>query len=373
MNDGITLAEELRIQAEQCRDCKLCVRECRFLQEHGSPKEIAMGFDRNDPDGLSMAYDCSLCGLCGAVCPAGIWPDRMFLDMRREAVRQEVADLGRYRTVLGYEKRGNSWMFRLYCLPDNCTTVLFPGCTFTGTRPDTLRQLFGALKRRAPNLGLVLDCCAKPSHDLGREESFQRIFPVMRDYLVAKGVTTVLTVCPSCHRIFSTYGAPLRAQSVYEVLAEEAGGQSLSGCHRAVLHDPCVMRGESRTQESVRRLVAAQGVAIVEMKHHAVLTFCCGEGGSVAAVRPDLAHAWRDRRQEEAEGEAIITYCAGCVNFLGRERSHHVLDLHFDPQGTMAGTRKIARAPWTYLNRLLIKRSFKKLFGGAACSQKPSI
>jgi hypothetical protein len=38
----------------------------------------------------------------------------------------------------------------------------------------------------------------------------------------------------------------------------------------------------------------------------------------------------------------------------------HLLDLLFDPAAAMAGRVKAAKAPFTYLNRLLLKWKFKR-------------
>ena len=46
------------------------------------------------------------------------------------------------------------------------------------------------------DIGIVLDCCTKPSHDLGDEEHFNAMFGEMKDYLLSQGIKTVLLACP---------------------------------------------------------------------------------------------------------------------------------------------------------------------------------
>jgi hypothetical protein len=78
-------------------------------------------------------------------------------------------------------------------------------------------------------------------------------------------------------------------------------------------------------------------------------------------VAPDLAGQWGEIRRTEGEGRRIITYCAGCANFLGKiGPTAHLLDLIFDPAATLSGKAKVAKSPVTYLKRLLLKRSFRK-------------
>ncbi len=84
------LQQELQTVSLQCTNCKLCQKECEFLRQYGKPKEIAETFDLTNKTFKTMAFECSLCGLCAAVCPVNVNPVSMFLEMRREAARQGV-------------------------------------------------------------------------------------------------------------------------------------------------------------------------------------------------------------------------------------------------------------------------------------------
>ena len=134
---------------------------------------------------------------------------------------QGIALFPEHKTLLGYEKLGTSKRYSYYALPEGCSTVFFPGCGLPGTRPKRTLQVFNHLRRSIPDLGIVLDCCAKPSHDLGREDFFNFLFGEMRDYLLRNGVRTVLTACPNCFRVFKEYGSGLSVRTAYEVLAEQ--------------------------------------------------------------------------------------------------------------------------------------------------------
>jgi hypothetical protein len=97
------------------------------------------------------------------------------------------------------------------------------------------------------------------------------------------------------------------------------------------------------------------------MKHHGGNTLCCGEGGGAHFVAPDLAWNWASMRKSEVGGKRIVTYCAGCAHFLAKVGpTVHVLDLLFDPGATLAGKAKVAKSPFTYVNRLLLKWKFKR-------------
>ena len=354
----ITLLE----MSEKCIECKLCVKECAFLKKYGTPKSIADRWSAQGETTKEMPFECSLCSLCTAVCPVDIDPKKMFLEMRRNLTILGEADFKKQKLLLNFEKRGTSKLYSFYGLPDGCDTVLFPGCSLAGSRSHRVMQLYDHLQKFFPDLGIVLDCCTKPSHDLGRTDYFDAMFSEMQDYLVNHGIKNVLTACPSCYAVFTDYGKELVTHNVYDILASRAKPSSSNVPHKPVtIQDSCVTRFEKSMQDSVRELIQSQGVSFEEMKHHGKETLCCGEGGGACFVAPELAGQWGEIRKTEGQGRRIITYCAGCANFLGKiGPTAHLLDLVFDPAATLGGKAKVDKSPVTYLKRLLLKRRFRK-------------
>jgi uncharacterized membrane protein YdjX (TVP38/TMEM64 family)/Fe-S oxidoreductase len=346
------LADEMR----GCTGCGACVAECAFLELYGSPRDIARSYDPEDPKKNVVCFECSLCGLCSAVCPEGLDPKTLFLELRREAVERGYGSFPEHKGLLGYERTGMSRRFSWYGLPQGCTTIFFPGCALPGTRPAATLQVYGRLQCVIPALGLVMDCCTKPSHDLGRQQYFLEMFGEMVAWLESAGIERVLVACPNCYKVFSEYAPQFQTETVYERLAELSSGTAGQiETDPVTIHDPCVVRFASAPQDAVRRLLSGAGRTIEEMPHTRSTALCCGEGGSVGALAPDLAGRWGERRVAEAAERQVITYCAGCANHLGkRMQVSHVLDL-------VCNTPKPASGPITYLNRLRLKSRFKKI------------
>ncbi|MBU1193352.1 MAG: VTT domain-containing protein [Proteobacteria bacterium] len=346
---------------ETCTNCGACVNTCAFLSRYGTPKQIIESHDFSNPETARLAFECSLCDLCSTVCPEKLDPCALFLSIRREAVSGNIIDLAPYKSILGYEKRGLSQRYSYYALPEGCDTIFFPGCTLPGTRPETTFALFEFLKSHVPELGLVMDCCTKPSHDLGRGTYFNDMFGEMLAFLVKSGIKRVWVACPNCHKIFSQYGGGLKIETIYEVLSRGKLPEGASGKGTVVIHDPCPMRNEFAVQESVRTLLGRMGMTVESIQNQKKKTLCCGEGGSVGFVNPGLARAWGICRKEQAKGRTIATYCAGCAGFLNRVTpTVHIADLLFGSDKNSDGSPKVARAPFTYLNRLKLKKRFKK-------------
>lgn len=340
-----------------CVACGGCAVRCFFLQEAGTPASIAAKVRELPPDQWPDPFHCSLCGLCGAVCPQDMRPERLFIAMRRAMVRADVVDFKPYKPVLNYERIGGSELFSLLSVPDGGDTVLFPGCALPATRPTTVRRLFRALQDEVPKLGVALGCCYKPSHDLGREEFFEKRFGDLLGKLEQAGVKRVITACPNCQRVFRDYGSGIEAVPSIRLLAK--GGYQpvpLSG-PPTVIHDPCPQRYDRETQQAVRDLAERCGMTLEKTATQGAATRCCGEGGAVKFVRPEFAMAWTEQRERMAKGRRVVTSCAGCVNFLGRStETIHILDAMFQSR-----PRFKVMPPLTYTVRLWLKSWFKRV------------
>ena len=360
-NPEKTLTNMRQKVQNECVECGLCQKECRFLREYGSPKQIADGFDLLNEAHRATAYACSLCHLCTAVCPKGLDPAAMFLEMRRAAVKKGLGPYPQHKGILNYERRGTSKRYTWYGLPAGCETVFFPGCTFTGTRPETTLAFYRYLKQHIPSAGIVLDCCAKPSHDLGRQEHFQDVFNEMEGFLIENGVKKVIVACPNCHQTFKKNAGDIAVTSAYEFMADDGIPIRRKLPVTVTVHDPCALRFEAPVQLAVRQLLEKQGLTVQEMPHHGRKTLCCGEGGSAGCLAPELSEQWGILRKNEGNGQRTFTYCAGCVtNMRRRMPTGHLLDLMFEPEKTLKGKNRVFGAPLTYLARLWVKNRLKR-------------
>jgi len=355
------LLHMLELFSTECVACGLCEKACQFLRRYGNPKQIADGFDLSDPARQDMAFGCNLCQLCTAVCPRGLDPAGMFLEMRREVVRNGTGDYREHRRVLRYERLGTSKRYSWYGLPKGCETVFFPGCTLSGTRPESVFAFFAYLKNHIPNAGIVLDCCTKPSHDLGRQDFFESMFSEMKGFLLENNIRKILVACPNCYRVFKEYAPEMSIMTIYEFMAGDGIPSRNPTGETVSVHDPCALRFDETIHLAVRQLLTKQGLRIEEMSHHGKKTLCCGEGGSACCVAPELSEAWVMLRKRETNGHRSYTYCAGCANRLKSiVPITHIIDLMFEPEKALRGKSRVSRAPVTYFNRLWLKRRFKK-------------
>jgi Fe-S oxidoreductase len=209
------------------------------------------------------------------------------------------------------------------------------------------------LQAQTPHLGVVLGCCAKPSHDLGRINYFSTVMESLFDRLRQHGVDTILTACPSCHQMFSSYAAGFTIRSIYEDL--RAGGAAIptKTSENVALHDPCATRFDRLIQKNAREFLKKHGYRVHRPEHCEKKTMCCGEGGAVGFVEQTYRETWVAKRSSEMSHLPLATYCGGCVEILSRHRQvRHILDLAFEPDA------RPATPPWPslrHLNRLWLK------------------
>jgi Fe-S oxidoreductase len=371
--EGVSKVRGLQHELQQgCTECGACVRPCAFLTRHGTPKSIATTHDFANPADRALAYECSLCGLCTAVCPEQLDPCRLFLEIRRLHVAEGAFTVQPYRLLIGYERRGSSPLFSWRGLPPDCDTVFFPGCTLPGTRPAVTMAMYRQLGLLIPALGVVLDCCTKSSHDLGRTDHFHAAFAALTGNLTSHGVRKVVTACPNCTAMFRQYGGEIAVQTAYELLhANEKETEGTSERRGEVsVHDPCPLRDDQGVQAAVRGLLSGLGYTVVEMRHRRHKALCCGEGGAVPFVDPGLSERWAMRRAQEAENRLVVAYCSGCVNKLNQSTpTVHIADLLFRPEAVRSGKALAARPPFTYWNRLLLKYRLQRRL---RCTPEPS-
>jgi Fe-S oxidoreductase len=363
------LLHQIAATSTNCVQCQVCVNECQFLQLHGDPKTLADNYIPTDKHCLQIPFECSLCELCTAVCPHGVEPPKLFLEMRRESFERGQNNLPQHRGLRNYEKKGTSKRFSWYALPEDCDTIFFPGCALAGSRSEITLKVFEQLQCSIPNIGIVLDCCTKPSHDLGDENYFHAMFGEMKGYLQVQGIKTVLLACPNCDKVFKTYAAEFNIQTVYEILANmEALSSQKSGGTTVALHDPCTARFNSPAQNSVRDLLKNRGITIADQLHSREKTFCCGEGGAVNCFKQERANTWSKKRLAESANHPLISYCVGCTQIFGKHtKTNHILDLLFNESERKS---PVASAPLTYFKRLKLKKDLQQNFPAAATRER---
>jgi len=311
---------------ENCISCNKCLKDCEFLKKYGNPSDIHKMISNGDLE-KRVAYECSLCGLCNAVCPKGIDIKSYFLNLRRDVFKSDSKMvLKKFKSLLSYEKNSGSDIFKFYHIPQNANKLFFLGCAFTGKPPAMVLNVYKYLESKVGAIGIAIDCCYKISHDLGNVDKFEKKMFEKINIFKNHGIVEIITVCPSCTRVLRNY-TEIEVNTIYKYLSDKSSTFDQS----VTLHDPCVLRGDSQTQDLVRGILSNNGITITSTKYNRDKTLCCGEGGGVRFYNRELSDSWKKKHMEYANN-TIATYCYGCKSFLKNKKVdvHHILDILFN-------------------------------------------
>jgi heterodisulfide reductase subunit D len=289
-------------------------------------------------------YSCTDCQSCQVSCPGGVRTSEIF-----EAARHLLAGSDYLPPMLNeLEARVRSshnisgepaesrllWAENLERRPEDLAgkhsaeVVLFTGCVSAlfpmayGILQD-LVEILQTAEVDFTTLGGEEWCCGYPLLSAGLPIS--DLVAHNLEAVKELGAKTLVTTCPSCYHTWEHHYAPdfIQVKHSTEYLAEllEAGRVPLRGLEKRVTyHDPCDLGRKSKVYDAPRRIIQAiPGVEFVEMEDHGENAMCCGGGGNLESLDPDLSRAVARRRLEQAQAvgaEAIVSACQQCERTL---------------------------------------------------------
>lgn len=294
--------------------------------------------------GLSV-FRCSLCGDCEEVCPAGLPLKDMWLALREELsrtgdapdkIRMIRANLDGSHNVFDEDndERGD-WVDDMRkppkggCLKDVAEVVYFTGCV--GAYFPLAQKIPMAFVEILDAGGVDFTimagdewCCGFPLQGSGQSEGLPAIIAHNVAAAKARGARKVVFTCPSCYQIWrEAYPPEFELVHASEMVAQLVLEDRLPLGElpmTVTYHDPCDLGRGGRVFDEPRAIMARiPGLTLVEMEHNREHCLCCGGGGNLEMIDPDLSAAMAKRKVEEAVAtgaEAIITNCQQCVRTM---------------------------------------------------------
>ncbi|MHB9074767.1 MAG: FAD-dependent oxidoreductase [Desulfobaccales bacterium] len=322
--------------------CSQCVKNCTFLQHYVSQfpyteKELVRLLAESDGADPLLPYSCHYCGLCQAVCPKDLHAGKPCLTAREALVAGGQGPLPPHKGIQNYVKWGASPTFAL-SRPDPATgkaaRVFFPGCSLTGHFTGVVKAAYAYLRKKLPDTGIMLNCCGAPSYFMGEKDVMLRVIGNVARELEELGAEEVIVACTHCYQTFKEFLPQVQLRTIYEVLGEVGlpPGTQATTPWTFNIQDACGARQAPNIHDAVRAVVMNLGYNVEEMAHNRQRSICCGSGGMVPAVAPELAKQMTDFRLSEATHD-LVTYCASCRARLSKagHPTLHVLDLPFNP------------------------------------------
>jgi len=307
-------------------------------------------------------YNCTTCGMCGTVCPAGIDTIELWEAIRVNLVKRGDGPYGKqslfpklisehHNPYVKDQKKRLDWMTPDIQIAEESDIAYFIGCT-AGYNQQVLCVSTARILNKLDVPFIVLGedewCCGSALirtgqphiNDAPRQLALHNI-----EALKNKGVKRVIFACAGCFRAAKidwprAYGKELPFEAIHmsQFLAEQLDAGKIkwekSFEKTVTYHDPCHLGRHVGVFEEPRKvLTSIPGLKFVEMERNRAEQRCCGAGGGVKAGIPDLAMGVAKARIKDAQdtnADVLISTCPFCRRNLLDGRNDLGIDMPVD-------------------------------------------
>jgi len=290
-------------------------------------------------------YLCTLCGRCSLVCPS-------FIDTKgtRIATRRFMVEEGQYppsmdrlaetldkvHNIIGEPSEDRAmWVQALPEVPkdmfqkDKAKVVYFTGCVapyfpMAKRIPQAFVQILQKAGVDFTLLGGEEWCCGFPLIAAGMKEKADAVMQHNLQKVKEKGAEKIVFACPSCFHTWKEESKNefelFHSTQFIKKLIEDGKIRFNEKKAKVTYHDPCDLGRASGVYEAPREILKAiPGVELIEMNGNREECKCCGGGGNLEMVRPELSAAMAQAKIEEIKAtgaEMVITACQQCVRTI---------------------------------------------------------
>jgi glycolate oxidase len=164
---------------------------------------------------------------------------------------------------------------------------------------------------------------------MGDQEKFKETAINLIERIKATGAKELVTPCAGCFKTFTKFypeAGDLGVEVYHSVhymqklIADEKLKLGGDLGKKVTYHDPCDLGRTFEIFEEPRDILKAiPNIEFIEMARNRMMARCCGGGGSVIALEPELASdmaAVRARDAMEVGAEIIVSGCSACKDNL---------------------------------------------------------
>ncbi|MHB8859067.1 MAG: (Fe-S)-binding protein [Thermoleophilia bacterium] len=365
------------IEIDACMKCQLCSDACQITTasqknpdfryyysyagvhkqlkemirgQHG-PNRLAGGGEPTEEqwdDFQFEVFNCLLCGRCREVCPA-------YIETRQIGItnRENMYRAGRYskkldpvieaehteHNVASFPNADRAmWVDFLPEPPDDlyqkehAEVIYFVGCiaSFSPAVQDIPGTMVEILDRAGVDFTVMGEnewCCGYPLIVGGMRDETEELMAHNIEAIGKIGAKTMVFSCPSCYHTFrddylDLGGIEMLHHTQYLKRLIDEGKLVLKENVdlQAAYHDPCDLARNTGVYEEPRQVLeAVPGLDHREFPDNREMALCCGGGGDIEILDPDLANYVSMDLIEEAaaiDAGAIITACQQCKRVL---------------------------------------------------------
>ncbi len=353
------LTPAMRLQLDACVSCAECTMWCEAVGPAGAdaPAGVAPSVRVQQLRQLAGVADgpwhavaedpflCTLCGRCAAVCPEGIDLPSIWKTARAEVAGRGLAPAGLStardavvgeHNVVNYPNiERDLWVdYATYAPADGwrrerADVLYYVGCmtSFSPAAQNIAVTFAEVMEHAGVNFAILGNnewCCGFPMYVAGMLDELDALRSHNIARLTSLGAKAVVFNCPSCfyswRKLYAAHlpeGVELyhATQFIAKLLAEgrlrpEAGPLTVT------YHDPCDLGRNSGVYDEPREVLRQlPGVTLREPEFTRELAHCCGGGGDLEIVKPDLATSICANTLTELRAtgaDALVVACPQC-------------------------------------------------------------
>ena len=136
---------EIVEKEQKCIGCNACMKGCPMLDRFcDSPKTLLKKLLDEKSFDYKLPYSCMQCGYCTKVCPVDVDLKHLFMELRKDTVRQTNGKLPKdlnTSNVAMHQKLSFTGLFSKKIQHLESDTVFFPGCALQAYSPDLVEKV----------------------------------------------------------------------------------------------------------------------------------------------------------------------------------------------------------------------------------------
>lgn len=344
---------------DRCTLCGDCFNLCPVME---LPRDEAVKEIKRLIDGEETKHvlrRCTSCFACNFICPEQCNPTQLVMQRWHEKYARGGLPL-RAEWFIPHNKPN----FRTYVverLPDDekemlkewdsllpCKEMFYPGCNYVTSPYLTRTSLLQGLEIR----GSLDTCCGEMYYRMGLFEQVEQVARRLELYFGKLGLKKMLIPCTAGYNMFNNVLPRFGFKPDFEIehllvwlwQRIEDGRIKIKNKleMKVTIQDSCYGKffGED-VLGLVRKILNRLGVEVMEMKYSCQNSLCCGIAGGFSiesgfspfSVASATIRSLREARATESN--AIVVYCAGCLQMLStgkilyptRMPIYHILEL----------------------------------------------
>ncbi len=308
------------------------------------------------PEIEKSIFSCLGCGACTAACfPSLKTKDVVFHDREclvDEGLYPEIADRLAKHVAENYNisnednEDRDEWRELLKDVPEEildkeqADVIYFVGCVasffpLVQKIPVNMARIMKRAEVDFTILGGEEWCCGYPLIGAGMRDKVKSLMDHNLEKVREVGAREIIFSCPSCYNTWKTLYQPgveiLSSSELLERLMVEKKIPMREIRATVTYHDPCDLGRKSGIFEAPRSVLRSiPGIQLVELPNNRQLSMCCGGGGNLEMVDPDLSAEVAQIKIEEilqTGADMVVTSCQQCVRTIATRARRQRIDL----------------------------------------------